>query len=389
MKHRNPFRTSAYAAALLVASLACPLPVRAQVTVARFQGDFTGAYVFTFDDALSSQQIYAAPYLDQVGFKGSFYLVTKWISDATTTPEVGEPSTWKGWKAVADSGHEIGSHTLTHPDLVTLSPDSADKELAGSALLIREKLGITPVTLAYPYNSRNADVTARMRKTYLAAREYQSTYGDVAGGANTAEAMNKFTDAAVTSRKLLIGMIHGITEPYAPMDPAQFLIHLKYCRKLVDDRKLWVARFCDAVKYGAEHDSIQLTVKAQSDGHVEFLAESPLDPVRYDYPLTFKVAYAGNAPVSARALRAGASEPLPLEIRPGFLLITAVPGPKAISVDWPGGTGVVPTVKHGAAAPRSTRYLATGRRLPARNLAAPSRGNAARSGGAAVEIPVP
>ncbi len=342
---------------------------QAQVTVAKFKDDCNGAYVFTFDDALPTQLIYAAPYLDQVGLKGSFYLITRNVADGDAAPAIGKPTTWKGWKVLADSGHEIGSHTLSHPDLTTLSADSAAKELEGSAQAIKTKLGLTPITLAYPYNSRNTAVTALALKTYMAAREYQSTYGDVSGGANTADAMNKFPDAAVTARKLMIGMIHGLTEPYAPLDPAQFLVHLKYCRKLADDRKLWVARFCDASKYGTERDSLKLTVKTQTAGHAEFTAASPLDAARYDFPLTFKVAYSGDAPASAQALRAGSSVPLPLEILPGFILIQAVPGPAAITVDWPGGTGLAPSAKSlsspGNPASRP-RYLPDGRRFRSR-----------------------
>ena len=339
-------------------------PTIAQVSVAKFHRDFSGALVFTFDDALPSQLMYAAPYLDQVGLKGSFYLITRNIVDGTGAPAIGKPTTWTGWKALANNGHEIGSHTLTHANLTQVAADQAARELSESALAIKDKLGITPVTLAYPFNAWNPSVAAESRKTYMAFRDFQVGYGNVSGFANTAAAMNKYADDAVTGKRAQVGMIHGLGEPYAPMDPAVFLEHLKYCRKLADEGKLWVARFCDLIKYQKERDSLRVTVKAQTAVRVEFLAECPLDPVAYDFPLTLKVVYTGAVPAKAVAMRAGQAAPLPVEIQPGRILVQAAPGPGLITVDWSGGTGLAPG--QAQATPRKgspRKFIASGRQL--------------------------
>lgn len=356
--------------ALLLASLFLTTPLQAQVTVTKFSKDFPGAYAFTFDDALPSQIIYAAPYLDQVGLKGSFYLITNNVIDgAAGNAAIGKPTTWADWKAISDKGHEIGSHTLTHTDLTTLAADALGRELTESAKIIKEKIGITPVTLAYPYNAFNATVGKAMLQTYIAARTSQVAYGDVAGFANTTVAMNKYVDGAVAGKSFQIGMIHGLTEPYAPMDPAQFLEHLKYCKTLMDDGKLWVATFGEIRKYLIEKDSIHITIKTQTVTEASFTAEASLDSVRFNVPLTFAVAYTGTgaAPAGAKAYRAGSATPLPVTVEADRILVQAVPGKALISVDWSGTAAIHETAaaNRGAVGAKTSKrkYLVSGKRL--------------------------
>jgi peptidoglycan/xylan/chitin deacetylase (PgdA/CDA1 family) len=324
-------------ALLLIPLVLAPAPsIGPQVTVARFHGDYPGAFAFTFDDAMPTQLIYAAPYMNRVGLKGTFFLVTDIITDGEAgSPAIGKPTAWADWKAVADSGHEIASHTLTHPDLTTLPFEDAVRQMTESAVRIREKLGITPVTFAYPFHGRNAALDKAALRAYIAVREAQVGYGDRPGMANTARAMNRYADASVNQRTLRVGMVHGLTEPYASMDPGEFLEHLEYCRKLMDERKLWVAPFAAVSKYRIEKDAVRLTtVHHPSGASLEFTAVSPLDPQVFDQPLTFIVPYRGGAPAEARAARAGSSDPLPLVIEPGRFLVQAVPGPGAITVSW-------------------------------------------------------
>lgn len=325
------------AAAVLIPLLIAPAaPTAPQAAVARFHGDFPGAFSFTFDDAMPTQLIYAGPYLDQVGLKGTFFLITDIIADGEArSPAIGKPTAWADWKALADMGHEIGSHTLSHPDLTTLPLEAAERQLTESAIRIKEKLGITPVTFAYPFHGRNAALDKAALRTYIAVRGVQVGYGDRPGMANTAEAMNRYADDAVYQGALRVGMVHGLTEPYAAMDPASFLEHLKYCRKLMDERKLWVATFGAVSKYRIEKDSTRLTtVYHPSGGSVEFTAVNALDPKVFDQPLTFIVPYSGGIPKGSRAMRAGSVDSLPLVVEPGRFLVQAVPGPGAITVAW-------------------------------------------------------
>ena len=60
--------------------------------------------------------------------------------------------------AMQANGHEIGSHTQTHPDLTTIPISQAQAEIMGAKNDLLS-MGISPVnTFAYPYGEYNADV---------------------------------------------------------------------------------------------------------------------------------------------------------------------------------------------------------------------------------------
>jgi peptidoglycan/xylan/chitin deacetylase (PgdA/CDA1 family) len=66
--------------------------------------NFRGALSLTFDDGLESQLRNGIPLLEKFGFKGTFYVIPR-------SEEQLEP-----WREVADKAHEIGNHSLSHPD---------------------------------------------------------------------------------------------------------------------------------------------------------------------------------------------------------------------------------------------------------------------------------
>jgi peptidoglycan/xylan/chitin deacetylase (PgdA/CDA1 family) len=63
------------------------------------------AVVLTYDDALESQLVHAAPALEKHGFRGTFFLDEHRV----------EPANFHRWADVAKKGHELGNHSLFHP----------------------------------------------------------------------------------------------------------------------------------------------------------------------------------------------------------------------------------------------------------------------------------
>jgi peptidoglycan/xylan/chitin deacetylase (PgdA/CDA1 family) len=106
----------------------------------------------TFDDGRASQDL-ARRMLADHGLAGTFYL---------NSGLVGQPRylTWEQVDALAEAGHEIGGHTVSHPDLTTVTAEEARREVAGDreALLAR---GYAVTTFAYPYGEGHADDTVR------------------------------------------------------------------------------------------------------------------------------------------------------------------------------------------------------------------------------------
>lgn len=364
------FRTAALACFGAAAAFAAPT-----VTVAKFLDDRAGALAFTFDDALPSQHVYAAPALAEVGFKATFYIITANIIESDAAPAMGKATTWKQWKALLDAGHEIGSHTVTHRNLNILSAAEAETELSKSRQVIQEKLGIIPVTLAYPYAAPNAAVLALARKYYPYTRITSVGYGDAPGFAKTAADMDKYADDAVANKRFDAGLIHGLTEPYAPMDPAVFKQHLQHCKTLVDQGKLWVASFLDISEYAAGRDMAHINVESQSATGIVFQMTYPVDPiVNPDLPLTLIITTDGATPGSATAIRTSNAKPLPVTVQPGRILVRAPMGAGMIKVDW-SGSAVAPVAAprlKAKADPMHGRRV-NGRKVPMARRPSPAR----------------
>lgn len=91
--------------------------------------------VFTFDDGGESLYTNAVPLLEKYGFKGLFFISTKYI---------GSPGflSAEQIKALAAKGHIIGSHTHTHPEIFTkLTNQEIQNEWEMSAQALKSILG--------------------------------------------------------------------------------------------------------------------------------------------------------------------------------------------------------------------------------------------------------
>jgi peptidoglycan/xylan/chitin deacetylase (PgdA/CDA1 family) len=113
-------------------------------------GGARAAVSLTFDDARLSQVDLGFDVLERHGLRGSFYV----------SPENIE-ARLEAWRSAARRGHEIGNHTLSHPcsgnfpwsrrnALEDYTLDRMRAEILGASALIHERLGIMPVSFAYP-----------------------------------------------------------------------------------------------------------------------------------------------------------------------------------------------------------------------------------------------
>lgn len=100
--------------------------------------------VFTFDDGGISFLTKAAPILEKYGFKGVFFISTKYIgaSGFLTTEQV---------KALEERGHIVGSHSHTHPEIFTkLSKEEVHKEWSKSYEILQSLLGKKDLPMSIP-----------------------------------------------------------------------------------------------------------------------------------------------------------------------------------------------------------------------------------------------
>ncbi|GAA0540666.1 hypothetical protein GCM10011581_38110 [Saccharopolyspora subtropica] len=99
---------------------------------------------FTVDDGSVSQTV-GARILSKYRMRGTFYV----SSGAIGTPGY---LSMDDLRAIAAAGHEIGGHTVNHPDLATVSIQEARREICQDRANLTA-LGLRPTSFAYPFGS--------------------------------------------------------------------------------------------------------------------------------------------------------------------------------------------------------------------------------------------
>ncbi|UXN02827.1 polysaccharide deacetylase family protein [Bartonella sp. HY406] len=118
--------------------------------------------VITFDDGFLSVFENAMPILNQHGFTATNYFVADEIAGQNNWDnpkakraacmDIGQVKQW------LSHGHEVGSHTLTHPHLSQLSSDMAFTEINQSKQNLETALNIKLSSFAYPYGDENDEI---------------------------------------------------------------------------------------------------------------------------------------------------------------------------------------------------------------------------------------
>ncbi|MBP1135999.1 peptidoglycan/xylan/chitin deacetylase (PgdA/CDA1 family) [Arthrobacter sp. PvP023] len=108
----------------------------------------------TFDDGLGSQ-LAAAQELKAHGLVGTFFITTSFVGQSGFLTQANLNT------LVAD-GNEIGGHSVTHPDMTTLSAAAASAEACNSKSTL-EGWGFTVRNFAYPFAAENATAQSAVR----------------------------------------------------------------------------------------------------------------------------------------------------------------------------------------------------------------------------------
>lgn len=114
----------------------------------------------TFDDG-NGNQLAAEQVLKAHGLVGTFFITTSWI---------GTPSylTQANLQTIAGDGNEIGGHTVTHPDLTTLTSAAASAEICNGKSTL-ESWGFHVNNFAYPFAAENASVQTDVKNCGFAS----------------------------------------------------------------------------------------------------------------------------------------------------------------------------------------------------------------------------
>ncbi len=119
----------------------------------------TGTTVLTFDDGFADYLEHAVPIMERHGLTATMYIVSgslqpggiavDWVRglDAADAPPLMTP---EQIRELHDRGWDIGSHTMRHSDMPTLSEAECLADFVESKQLLEDLLEAPVTTLAYP-----------------------------------------------------------------------------------------------------------------------------------------------------------------------------------------------------------------------------------------------
>jgi peptidoglycan/xylan/chitin deacetylase (PgdA/CDA1 family) len=111
--------------------------------------------VLSFDDGYREDFTNARPLLAAYHSPAVLNLAVQNVLDRKlTVPQL---------RALVRTGWEIDAHSLTHPDLTTLDSRELRRQVAGSRLWIRRRLGVPVDFFCYPSGAYDAQVVAAVR----------------------------------------------------------------------------------------------------------------------------------------------------------------------------------------------------------------------------------
>lgn len=106
----------------------------------------------TFDDGLASVVANAAPILAELGIPWSIFVVTDWAAGRHRFGD-GVVLSWREIARLAESGVEVGSHSVSHANFGRIDPARACEELYRSRAAIAEHTGHLTSAFAIPLGS--------------------------------------------------------------------------------------------------------------------------------------------------------------------------------------------------------------------------------------------
>ena len=141
-----------------------------QIGLYEYEGFDRGLVTITFDDGWEENTLTALPIMQAYGYKSNQFYATTFIEN----PSV--PNSRELIQLFIDDGHEIGSHSITHPDLTTLSEQEVIDELVGSKQFLENYLAISIQYFATPYGAYNVFVKNCIMTYYQAHRTVDIGY---------------------------------------------------------------------------------------------------------------------------------------------------------------------------------------------------------------------
>lgn len=225
----------------------------------RWPGAARAAVSLTYDDAVASQRVHAAPALEARGLRGTFFLTG-------TAPDLRERR--RDWQRIHEAGHELASHTMHHPcdcshDWVPRGYTTQDYDLPRMRAELLEThqllagLGVcAPYTFAYPCGETRVgkeptSYVGLVSELFAAARGVEARVADpvrdsldlvpACDGARSADELLALVEAAEQSGGWLVLLFHGVGGDHLSVSLEAHEALLDHLSRRRD--RLWTERF--------------------------------------------------------------------------------------------------------------------------------------------------
>lgn len=228
-----------------------------------------------------------------------------------------DTTSWENLKQYGEQGHEIASHTVTHPRLAVLDEPNLIYELSQSKTDIENYLGKEYTFSAEcPYGTEDERVMEYAHKIYPALRnrmpadylEELNRSSKKQPGASDKEYvqwqrgpltktplndMKGWIDTCLVHDNIwLVLVFHGVDEfGWEAKTEEELRDYFNYISARED--QLWVATFADVTKYIRERKGSKISANIREDT-INVSLISDLDPQIYNVPLTLKIYLPDN-----------------------------------------------------------------------------------------------
>jgi oligosaccharide reducing-end xylanase len=280
--------------------------VAAPYEIGTWLGFRSAAISYTFDDGCSNQFAVAIPMFDAKGFKLTLFSIV----GATNGMFPG----WSKLQNAASKGHEIASHTLTHPNLAQLPDSQQTTELKDSQAAINANVsGQKCLTLAYPYCVAGKD--SLTSQYYIAARTCSGQIvpttpanfmainsfgcGPLGSPVATFQDFTNTANHALTARGWCVYLIHGIDSDggYSPLPSATLQTSVNFFSANRD--KFWVETFGNVARYILERNAASVRETSRQDDTITLQVTDNLADSIFNHPITLRRPLPANWPDAA------------------------------------------------------------------------------------------
>jgi peptidoglycan/xylan/chitin deacetylase (PgdA/CDA1 family) len=295
--------------------------------IAKYKDNKQAAASYTFDDGYSSSSLIGSIF-EKAGLRATFYIIPGIVSD----------DGWSMWRALASKGHEIGNHSMTHPDFVNtvMTDQQLDTEINGAQKLIEQKLGVRPQTFAFPYHLYTDRALKVAQQNHVAVRKmnlgdagYQFAFFDTDHGtdiAGTLMTVNRQLDEVVKAGGWFVAGGHGVDgDGWSPVTTDFLQKHLTYAAQY--SSTLWTDTFANVARYGLCRDTVKAEALLQSSTQAYVRLTGPYDAAVCNAPLTVTVPVSIPSGATLRATAADGTD-VPIRVGAGTALFNLRPGDK-------------------------------------------------------------